>query len=63
MTLFDEGALFPPENKSHEDVHERFFVFQSLRRASDTRCLEKKVVVSGIDIVNRWQKIEAAKGK
>ena len=63
LTLFDEGDLFPPEIKSHEDVHEGFSIFRSLRRASDTRALEKKVAVFDIDIVNRWQTIEAAKGK
>ena len=63
VTLFDEGVLFPPEIKSHEDVYERFSVFRSLRRDSDTRALEKKVAVSDIGIVNRWQKIKDAKGK
>ena len=52
VTLFDEGALFPPEIKSHEEINERFFIFRSLRRASDTRAFEKKVAVSDIDIVN-----------
>jgi len=62
MCLFDEGVKFPPEINTQEDIIERFSIFRSLRRASDTRALEKKVGESDIDVVNRWKSVEMAKG-
>jgi hypothetical protein len=53
--------LFPREIKTVEDLRARYHVFRSLRRASDTRALEKKVAGPDIDIVNRWNNEEAAK--
>ena len=60
--LFEEGCEFPPEIKSVEDIYERFLVFRSLRRGSNTRALNQNVSVNNIDMVNRWKTIEAAKG-
>jgi hypothetical protein len=54
--------LFPREIKTVEDLRLRYHVFRSLRRASDTRALSKKVAPTDIDIVNRWNDAEAAKG-
>lgn len=61
-SLFEEGVEFPAEISSVEDVAERFSVYRSLRRASDTRALEMKVSEADIDVVNRWKAVEASKG-
>ena len=61
--LFLKGSEFPLEIKSEEDIEDRFSVFRSLRRASDTRALNQNVTSNDIDIVNRWKTVEAAKGK
>ena len=60
--MWEEGVKFLAEISTLEDISDRFSVYQSLRRASDTRALEKKVVESDIDIVNRWKAVEIAKG-
>ena len=48
----EKGNEFPPEIKSVEDVIERYSVFRSLRRGSDTRAINMKVSVNDIDVVN-----------
>ena len=61
--LFLDGASFPLEIKSTDDISERFSVFRSFRRASNTRAINMKVNSNDIDVVNRWKSIEGAQGK
>ena len=58
-----EKKKFPVEIQNEEEIIERFSVFRSLRRVSDTRHLEKNVTGSDIGIVNRWKTLEAADEK
>ena len=53
IRLFREDHEFPLEVKSEEDIEDRFSVFRSLRRASDTRALNQNVTTNDIDVVNR----------
>ena len=55
--LLDEGTNFPAEITSQEDIEERFSICRSLRRALDTRALEKGVTEADIDVVNRWKAV------
>ena len=41
----------------------KFLVLKGLRRASDTRALNRKVSTNDIDVVNRWKKVEGGKGR
>ena len=64
MFLLDKRKdLFPMKIKSREDVREKYHIYRSLRRSSDSRALEKKVAGTDIDIVNRWVEVEKAAGK
>ena len=58
--LHDEGMVFPAEIKDAEDISERFSVYRSLRRASDTRSIEVGVPLADINVVNCWKGIESA---
>lgn len=60
--LFEERFEFPAEIKSVEDIYERFSVFRSLRRGSNTRALNQNISANDIDVVNRWKTVETAKG-
>jgi hypothetical protein len=60
--LDQDPSLFPPSVLSHESVREKYQVFRSFRWSSDTRALEKAVLGTDIDVINRWQTKEAAKG-
>ena len=51
----------PPESKSVKDTTERFSVFRSLRRGSDTRAINMKASANDIDVVNRWKRKEDAR--
>jgi hypothetical protein len=55
--------MFPPDISNKESLPKHYQVFRSLRRTSDTRAIEKKVSQVDIDVVNRWQTVERAKGK
>jgi len=61
--LFHEGVVFPLKIQLIEDIRERFSVFISLRRASNTRAINMKVDSNDIDIVNCWKAVEEARGK
>ena len=63
IRLYNEGNEFPEEIKCEEDIRERFAVFRSLRRGSDTRALNQNIAANDIDVVNRWKAVESAKGK
>lgn len=58
----DLPALFPPSIQDKDDISDHYQVYRTLRRSSDTRALEQEVRESDIDIVNRWQTVEKAKG-
>ena len=63
FNLYEKGESFPSEIKNDDDICERFSVFRSLRRSSDTRALNQGVSPDDIDVVNRWKAVESAKGK
>lgn len=60
LRFLEEKTKFPLEIQNEEDITERFSLFRSLKRASDTRSLEKIFSGSDIDIVNRWKTLESA---
>ena len=55
--------LFPMKIKDVAQIRESYHIFRSTRRTSDTQALEAGVSVPDIDLVNRWGKVERAKGK
>ena len=63
IQLFEEGTALPQEIKMADNIIERFSVFRSLRRASNTRAMNQKVAINDIDIINQWKSVEAAQGK
>lgn len=63
IRLWEKGAEFPQEIKGEDDISERFSVFRSLRRGSNTRALNANVSQNDIDVINRWKSVESAEGK
>ena len=63
IDLHQSKEEFPFEIKSEDDICERFSVFRSLRRASTTRAINQGASQVDIDVMNRWQAVEASKGK
>jgi hypothetical protein len=62
--LYDQDpSLFPSHIGSHGDVLAKYHVYRSFRRASDSRAISKEVALADIRVVNRWQKVEKAKGQ
>jgi hypothetical protein len=55
--------LFPVNILSKEMMQERYQAFRTYRRSSDTRAAEMGVSQADIDMVNRWESAERAKGK
>jgi hypothetical protein len=63
-SLFDQDpALFPSHVTSHADIKAKYHLFRSFRRASDSRAIAKGINLSDIRVVNRWSKVEKAKGQ
>jgi hypothetical protein len=63
-SLYDrDPSLFPSHVKSHADIVAKYHVYRSFRRASDSRAISKAVALGDIRVVNRWQKVEKAKGQ
>jgi hypothetical protein len=61
--LYDiDRNLFPSSLTRKEDLSSCYQVFRTPRRSSDTRALEVNVSSSDIDTVNRWHKLEQARG-
>ncbi|KAI2503871.1 hypothetical protein MHU86_10596 [Fragilaria crotonensis] len=59
--IYDEQpALFSVEVKSASDLPDKFNVFRSFRRGSESRAVSMKVTEADRYIVNRWKKKEAA---
>ena len=61
--ILENKEEFPFEIKTEDDICERFSVYRSLRRSSTTRAINQGVSQTDIDVINRWQTVEAAKGK
>ena len=58
-----QKSLFPKKVTSANDLKGMYQVFRSLRRSSDSHALNKKVAPTDIDIVNRWEGVESARGQ
>jgi len=52
--------LFPPNIKSMEDVTEKYDVYRSFRRGSQSRATAMKVDVNDDFVVNKWRRKESA---
>ena len=64
LELFQtKRSLFPGKIKTEEEIKTSYQIFRTLRRTSDTVALDAKVDPEDIDIVNRWEGVEAAKGR
>ena len=62
--LFDSHRhLFPVDILSKDMIKDRYQAFRTYRRTSDTRATEMGVSKTDIDMVNRWESAERAKGK
>jgi hypothetical protein len=62
--FFDnQPNLFPSHIRAKRDeIGTSYQVFRSLRRASDTRALEKNISKTDIELVNRWHTLEKSQG-
>jgi hypothetical protein len=62
--LFDQDpSLFPSHIGLHGNIIGKYHVYCSFQRASDSRAISKEVALADIRVVNRWQKVEKAKGQ
>ena len=52
--------MFLADIVSRGDIEEKYNVFRSFRRGSDSRAIAMGVNPTDIDVVNRWSKKEAA---
>ena len=59
----EQKDLFPKKVTSVNDLKGMYQAFRSLRRSSDSHALNKKVAPTDIDIVNRWEGVESARGQ
>jgi hypothetical protein len=61
--LFDSHReLFLASITDKETLRKKVQVYKTLRHTSDTRAINKKVLKSDINIVNRWKSVERADG-
>jgi hypothetical protein len=56
----EHPTLFLADITSRSDIEEKYNVFRSFRRGSDSRAIAMAVGPVDIDVVNRWTKKEAA---
>jgi hypothetical protein len=63
LLFVKDPALFPSHIGSQGDIMAKYHVYRSFRRASDSRAISKEVALADIRVVNRWQKVEKAKGQ
>jgi hypothetical protein len=56
----EHNILFLGDILSRADIQEKFNVYRSFRRGSDSRAIAMGVSTIDIDVVNRWSKKEAA---
>ena len=54
--------FFPPKVHNIGEIKEKFHIYRSLRRSSDSRALDKQVATNDINLVNRWAETERSKG-
>ena len=52
--------LFDIEIKSESDISDKYNVYRSFRRGSESRAMSRKVIEADRYIVHRWRKKEAA---
>jgi hypothetical protein len=63
-SLIDQQpSLFPSHVSTHVDITAKYHLYRSFRRASDSRAIAKGINLSDICVVNRWSKVEKAKGQ
>jgi hypothetical protein len=55
-------SLFPSHITSTQMLRERYQVFRTYRKSSDSRALAQGVSPNDVDVVNRWQAVEKAQG-
>ena len=61
--IFDqEPQLFLKDIQSQDDLENKYSVFRSFRRGSDSRALSMGVGADDIDVVNRWSRKERSAG-
>lgn len=66
LECFNENKLlFPPDIESDADIQDNYQCFRTFRRTSNTHATANSHLVSESDVVvvNRWKKVEGAKGK
>jgi hypothetical protein len=64
LLLIQDPSLFPSRIRSQDAIAAKYHVYyRSFRRASDSRAIAKEVAIADIRVVNRWQKVEKAKGQ
>lgn len=56
----EHPALFQADIKTQEDIEDKYSVYRSFRRGSDSLAIAMKVPSEDIQVVNRWAKKEAA---
>jgi hypothetical protein len=61
--LFDTNReLFPSSIEDKETLRKRIQAFRTFRRTSDSIAIDEGVSPTDIDVINRWQAVEKAKG-
>jgi hypothetical protein len=61
LELFDsQRHLFDVDVKSESDIQEKYNVYRSFRRGSESRAVAQKVSEADRYVVHRWRKKEAA---
>jgi hypothetical protein len=61
--LFDTNReLFPASIPDKETLRKRIQAYRTFRRTSDSIAIEEGISQTDIDVVNRWQAVEKAKG-
>ena len=61
IALFElDSSLFDKEIKTQADIKNKYHVYRSFRRGSDTRAIEMAVSQADINVVNRWAKEDRA---
>jgi len=63
MLMQKDPTLFSSHIDSYGDILAKYHVYRSFRRASDSRAIAREVAMADIRVVNRWQKVEKAKGQ
>jgi hypothetical protein len=61
LELFDtRRELFDVDVKSDADIQEKYNVYRSFRRGSESRAVSQKVSESDLYVIHRWRKKESA---